>query len=120
VRILIVEDDHKLAGFLSRVLVEEGYVVDCCLRGQEAVKATLNGAYDLLLLDWMLPDLPGPDVCRHLRREGSQVPIVMVSARGQARDRALALDAGCNDYLVKPFDVDDLLARIQSALHRTS
>jgi two-component system, OmpR family, response regulator len=120
VRILVVEDDQRLARFLERVLAEEGYSVDRCLSGADAVTQARAIGYDVLLLDWMLPDLDGIEVCRQLRRSGSMVPILMLTARDQVSERVLGLDAGADDYLVKPFEVEELLARINALLRRSS
>jgi DNA-binding response OmpR family regulator len=117
-RILVVEDDQKLAGFLARVLTEEGYSVDRCATGADAMAQARTGVYELLLLDWMLPDLDGLELCRQLRRDGLSVPILMLTARDQVRERVLALDAGADDYLVKPFEIEELVARINALLRR--
>jgi two-component system, OmpR family, response regulator len=119
VRILLVEDDQRLARFLERVLAEEGYSIDRCSSGAEAVTQARSSAYDLVLLDWMIPDLDGIEVCRQIRRSGSAVPIFMLTARDQVSERVLGLDAGADDYLVKPFEVEELLARIHALLRRS-
>ncbi len=119
-RILVVEDDQRLARFLERVLTEEGYAVDRCASGADAVTQLRASGYDLVLLDWMLPDLDGIEVCRQIRRGGSPVPILMLTARDQVSERVLGLDAGADDYLVKPFEVEELLARINALLRRSA
>jgi DNA-binding response OmpR family regulator len=119
VLVLVVEDDQKLARFLERVLTEEGYAVDRCQSGADAVTQVRASAYDLVLLDWMIPDLDGIEVCRQLRRGGSAVPILMLTARDQVGERVLGLDAGADDYLVKPFEVEELLARIHALIRRS-
>lgn len=119
-KILVVEDDVKVARFIARVLGEEGYVTDLCGNGADAVKQAESGLYDLVILDWMLPDLDGLAVCRALRAAGSSVPIIMLTARGELRERVLGLETGADDYLVKPFEIDELLARIQAVLRRTA
>ncbi len=116
---LIVEDDVKVARFVARVLGEEGFVADVCSRGTDAVQQARSVDYDVILLDWMLPDLDGLEVCRELRRGGSVAPIIMLTARGEVRERVLGLAAGADDYVVKPFEIDELLARIQALLRRT-
>lgn len=116
---LIVEDDVKVARFVARVLGEEGFVADVCSRGADAVQQARAVDYDVILLDWMLPDLDGLEVCRELRRGGSVAPIIMLTARGEVRERVLGLAAGADDYVVKPFEIDELLARIQALLRRT-
>ena len=119
VKALIVEDDVKVAQFLARVLGEEGWVSDLCNHGAEAVARARTIDYDVILLDWMLPDLDGLAVCRELRRGGSAAPIIMLTARGEVRERVLGLEAGADDYMVKPFEIDELLARIHALLRRT-
>jgi DNA-binding response OmpR family regulator len=116
---LIVEDDAKVARFIARVLGEEGFTTDLCTSGADAVKQASAVAYDIVLLDWMLPDLDGLAVCRELRRGGGVAPIIMLTARGEVRERVLGLEAGADDYVVKPFEIDELLARVQALLRRT-
>ena len=116
---LIVEDDAKVARFIARVLAEEGFVTDICVSGADAVRQAGTLSYDVILLDWMLPDLDGLAVCRELRRGGLVTPILMLTARGELRERVLGLEAGADDYIVKPFEIDELLARIQAVLRRT-
>ncbi len=116
----MVEDDRKVARFLTRVFVEEGYAVDVCSRGTDALTQAADGLYDLVALDWMLPDLDGLSVCRELRRGGFTAPILMLTARGETRERVLGLDAGADDYLVKPFEVEELLARVRALLRRAT
>jgi DNA-binding response OmpR family regulator len=120
VRVLVVEDDQKLARFLVRVLVEEGFTVDRCSSGADAVTQARAGFYNLVLLDWMIPDLDGLEVCRQIRRSGSTVPILMLTARDQVGERVLGLDAGADDYLVKPFEIEELVARIHALLRRSA
>ncbi len=118
-RILAVEDDERLVVLLQRGLREEGHVVDACGTCADALGQAQTIAYDVILLDWMLPDLDGLAVCRALRRGGVATPIIMLTARGEVRERVLGLDAGADDYVVKPFEIDELLARIQALLRRT-
>jgi DNA-binding response OmpR family regulator len=118
-KVLIVEDDNKVARFIARVLGEEGFIADLCVQGGDAVRQASAVAYDVILLDWMLPDLDGLAVCRELRRVGLATPIIMLTARGEVRERVLGLDAGADDYMVKPFEIDELLARVQAVLRRT-
>ena len=119
-KILIVEDDRKVARFLKRVLSEESHVPDVCASGDDALVQIRSGVYDLVILDWMIPGIDGLDVCRHVRRAGSNVPILMLTARGELSERVLALNAGADDYLVKPFEVDELLARVTALLRRAA
>jgi DNA-binding response OmpR family regulator len=120
VKILVAEDDAKLARFLVRVLVEEGYVADSCAEGGEAILRASSGVYDAMVLDWMLPDIDGVSVCRSLREQGCPIPIVMLTARGELRERVLGLRSGADDYLVKPFEIDELLARLDAVLRRSA
>lgn len=117
-KILVTEDDAKLARFLVRVFVEEGFVADSCAEGSEAIVRALSGVYDMMVLDWMLPDMDGLSVCRSLRERGCQIPIVMLTARGELPERVLGLRAGADDYLVKPFEIDELLARMDAVFRR--
>lgn len=118
-RILVAEDDRRLAEILAQALIEAGWEVDVAQDGRIAYGQALPGGvgYDVLLLDWMLPGLDGVAVCRRLRDLGVTTPILMLTARSQVADRISGLDAGADDYLAKPFDLDELLARLR-ALHR--
>jgi DNA-binding response OmpR family regulator len=118
VKVLIVEDDRKLARFLQRVVAEEGLTADVASSGTDGVKQSSSGIYDLIVLDWMLPGLDGLEVCRQLRRSGVTTPILMLTARGEVAERVLGLQAGADDYLVKPFEVEELVARINALLRR--
>ena len=120
-RVLLAEDDARLAALLEQSLSEAGWEVEVVHDGRSAYGRALPGGlpYDVLLLDWMLPELDGVTVCRRLRDLGVTTPVLMLTARGQVRDRIEGLDAGADDYLPKPFDLDELLARLR-ALHRRS
>ena len=118
-KVLIVEDDDKVASFLARMLTEEGYIPDLCINGADALRQAQAVQYDAILLDWMLPDKDGLAVCRELRSAGSVTPILMLTARGQVRERVLGLESGADDYIVKPFEIDELLARLQAVIRRT-
>ena len=107
-KILVVEDNKKLASFLLRALTEEGYVVDVVGDGLTAVEQAQALAYELVILDWMLPEMDGLSVCRALRAKGSRVPILMLTARAEVPERIAGLDAGADDYLSKPFDLGEL------------
>lgn len=117
-KILIVEDDRKIAGFLLRAFTEEGYQVDVCRGGQEVTERLSLVPYDLVLLDWMLPDEDGLSVCKSLRAAGKQLPILMLTARDDVGEKVLALNAGADDYVTKPFHLAELLARVRSLLRR--
>jgi len=119
-KLLIIEDDPRLARFLTRVLREEGYVADLCATGEDGIRQALTGIYDVVLLDWMLPDFDGLTVCREVRRAGLATPVLMLTARGETRERVMGLDAGADDYLIKPFEIDELLARIRALLRRSA
>jgi two-component system, OmpR family, response regulator MprA len=117
-RILIIEDDEAILKVLRRVLTYEGYQVDTALEGQSGLNMVRDVLPDLIVLDWMLPGMDGLEVCRRLRAAGS-VPILMLTAKDTIQDRVQGLDAGADDYLVKPFELDELLARIRALLRRT-
>jgi DNA-binding response OmpR family regulator len=117
-RILVVEDEHKIAAFLRRGLVEEGYAVDLAYDGDEALDWYAVAPYDLIVLDVLLPKRSGIAVCRALRERGARIPILMLTARDAIEDRIQGLDAGADDYLVKPFAFGELLARIRALLRR--
>ena len=115
----MVEDDAKVARLLSRVLQEEGFVVDACASASDAITLGASLSYDLMVLDWMLPEGSGLDVCRTLRRRGIGAPIIMLTARGEVAERVLGLEAGADDYVCKPFHVDEFLARVHAVLRRS-
>jgi DNA-binding response OmpR family regulator len=119
-RVLVLEDDQKLARFLARVLAEEGFAVDLCARGLDAIAQAEGGLYDLVVLDWMVPETDGLSVCREIRRSGGTAPILMLTARGETRERVLGLEAGADDYMVKPFEVEEFVARVRALLRRTA
>jgi DNA-binding response OmpR family regulator len=118
IKLLLVEDSAKLSQFLVRAFREEGYVVDQCTSGADGLAQAASGVYDVIVLDWMLPDLDGIAVCRELRRRGTATPVLMLTARGETRERVLGLDAGADDYLVKPFELEELLARVRALVRR--
>lgn len=119
-KVLIVEDDRKLQSFIARALNEEGYVTDICRTGREALEQLGQITYDLVVLDWMLPEGDGLSVCRSLRERGSRVPVLMLTARDDVGEKVLALDAGADDYVTKPFHLAEFLARVRSLLRRTA
>jgi DNA-binding response OmpR family regulator len=117
--VLIVEDDPQLVELLSRIIEEEGdraVVHSSVASGREAALAL---GYDVMILDWMLPDGDGAALCRELRDKGVKKPILMLTARGETPDRVKGLKSGADDYLVKPFDVEELLLRLQGLLRRS-
>ena len=116
-RILIIDDDARLAAMVSDYLAAAGFTVERRLTGQEGLDAVARGTPDAVILDLMLPDLDGFEVCRRLRA-GSDVPIVMLTARGEDTDRIVGLELGADDYLAKPFNPRELLARIRAILRR--
>jgi two-component system OmpR family response regulator len=119
VRLLLVEDDAKLAHAVGRGLRHEGYAVDVASDGDAALLQAAVYDYDGILLDVMLPGRDGLEVCTELRERGCWAPVLMLTARGQVGDRILGLDVGADDYLAKPFDFGELLARLRALLRRT-
>lgn len=117
-RILVIEDDEAILAFLRRGLAYDGYIVDTATDGQTGLILAADNPPDLVVLDWMLPGIDGLEVCRRLR-SSNNVPILMLTARTSVNDRVQGLDAGADDYLVKPFNLDELLARIRALLRRT-
>ena len=111
-KILIVEDQKQMAMFIEMELVHEGYEVDTAYDGREGLEKVENNEYDLILLDIMIPSLNGIEVCRRIR-QFSNVPIIMLTAKSDVPDKVLGLDVGANDYLTKPFAIEELLARIR-------
>jgi DNA-binding response OmpR family regulator len=118
VRILLVEDDDLLAAGIRDTLERALYAVEWVPDGAQALAALKSNAFDLVVLDLGLPKVDGVEVLRQVRGEGGAVPVIVLSARDTAPDRVLGLDAGADDYLVKPFDVDELLARVRAQLRR--
>ena len=119
-RILLVEDEPGLVLTLVDRLSSEGYTVDTVADGNEAEACAMNGRYDLVILDLMLPHKSGFDICRDLRREGFGAPILMLTARSQITDKVVGLKLGADDYLTKPFEMIELLARVEALLRRSS
>ncbi len=117
--ILLVEDDARLAEMLHEYLGEAGFRVQVAATGQSALQQFAGADYDAVILDLMLPDMDGLDVCRRLH-EGSDVPVLMLTARGDATDRIVGLELGADDYLPKPFEPRELLARLRAILRRRS
>ena len=117
-RVLLVEDEPRVAGFVAKGLREQTYAVDVARDGEEALYYARENLYDLVILDLMLPVKDGYSVCRELRGAGFRVPILMLTARGAVEDRVAGLDCGADDYLVKPFDFKELLARLRALTRR--
>lgn len=117
-KILLVDDETALTAPLSRVLVREGYEVDVACDGDEGNQRALQGSYDLLILDWMLPGQSGLSICQQLRSQGDRTPVLFLTAKDTLDDRVDGLDAGADDYLVKPFELRELLARVRALLRR--
>lgn len=118
--ILIAEDDVRLGRLLVYMLQTEGYTVDLSTEGEDAFTKIEQNHYDLALLDWMLPGLSGLEICRMMRENGILIPVLMLTARDKVADRVAGLDAGADDYVIKPFEFDELLARVRSLLRRNS
>ncbi len=117
--ILIVEDEAKLAQFIKLELEYEDYQVTIAADGLTGMAAAREVNPDLILLDWMLPGISGPEICRRLRSTGDKVPIILLTAKDEISDRVSGLDAGADDYIIKPFSIEELLARVRASLRRT-
>nr|WP_238483802.1 response regulator transcription factor [Anaerosporobacter faecicola] len=117
-KILIVEDENKIARFLELELKYEGYEVEIAGDGRQGYQKAMQEDVDLVILDVMLPGLSGLEVCRRVRQEGRQVPIIMLTAKDDVTDKVAGLDMGADDYMTKPFAIEELLARIRVALNR--
>ena len=119
-RLLIVDDDPELRVFLRTELEIEGYACTEAGSGKQALMQLRESRWDLLLLDWTLPDFSGVEICRRLRGSDDQTPVLMLTARDDVRERVEALDAGADDYLTKPFSIEELLARVRARLRSAS
>lgn len=118
-RLLVVEDEAHIAAGLKLNLELEGYVVDVAATARDARALQLQHRFDVIILDVMLPDMSGFDLLRGMRAAGNRTPVLMLTARSSAADRVTGLDAGADDYLAKPFELDELLARVRSKLRRS-
>lgn len=119
-RVLIVDDERKITAYVKRGLEEQGYAVDAAYTGREALEWVDVVAFDVIVLDVMLPEVDGVTVCRTLRERGIRVPILMLTARDTIDDRVIGLDAGADDYVVKPFAIKELLARLRALTRRAT
>jgi len=117
-KLLIIEDDPRTGAMLRRGLEEEGFDITLCDEGEEGEYLARNGHYDLIILDWMLPGKSGIEILRSLRDEGVLTPILMLTARGEIEDKLTGFEGGADDYLPKPFDFEELLARIRALYRR--
>ena len=119
-RVLVVEDERKISMYLKRGLEEQGYAVDTAFTGREALDWAEGAPYDIIILDIMLPEMDGLAVCRELRKQDNRTPILMLTARDAVDDRVSGLDVGADDYLVKPFALKELLARLRAMSRRNA
>lgn len=119
-KVLLVEDDRKIASFVCKALGEQGFVVDECHDGNEGLSLALDSAYDLILLDIMVPGPDGLSILRRIREKGNSVPVILLTARSSPAERVEGLNLGADDYLPKPFYLDELIARIYAILRRSS
>jgi len=118
-KILLVDDEVELTDPLSRLLSREGYEVDVATEGTAGCELATRGSYDLLILDWMLPGMNGLEICREVRSRQDSTPVLFLTAKDTLDDRVDGLDAGADDYLVKPFELRELLARVRALLRRS-
>lgn len=119
-RLLVVEDEPKMARMLQRGLAEEGHQPDVCASGEAALQQAMDVPYDVIVLDWGLPGLDGVSVLREWRKRGLSTPVLLLTARGSTGEKVTGLRAGADDYLVKPFDFDELLARLEALGRRAA
>lgn len=117
---LIVEDNYELNRTLKEILELNGYLVESAYDGEEALDYILSGDYDIIILDILLPKLDGYEVCKIIRDKGIKTPVLMLTAKGTIQDKVKGLDIGADDYLVKPFEIEELLARIRALIRRNS
>ncbi len=117
-KILLVEDDKKVADFISRGLTSEGYLVETAINGQDGYEQALDEFYDVILLDWMIPGMSGIELLKKIREQNKQIPILILTAKDSIEDRVRGLDEGADDYLTKPFAFAELVARIRALVRR--
>lgn len=119
-RILVTDDEPSMRQGLADNLEFEGYKVDMAANGMEALDLLSKEPYDLLILDVMMPELSGFDVCKKLRQQGNNIPVILLTAKGEEIDRVLGLELGADDYITKPFSLRELLARVKAILRRSN
>lgn len=119
-RVLIIEDEHKIANALRRVLQQEHFAVDICYDGEEGLAMASTEPYDLAIIDLGLPTLSGIEVIKKIREQGIHMPIIILTAKGSIADKVAGLDSGADDYILKPFAMDEVLARVRALLRRPS
>jgi DNA-binding response OmpR family regulator len=117
-KILLVEDEHKIAQAIKQGFKQEHFNVEVCYDGEEGLAAALAEEYDVIILDRMLPAMDGLEICKSIRAKGIQTPVLILTAKGQVKDRVWGLNSGADDYLVKPFSFEELLARVRALLRR--
>ena len=117
-RVLVVEDERRMAGYICQALLEEGFAVDCAYDGRSALDMVEAYEYDVIVLDLMLPGIDGLTLCERVRKDGKPTSVLILSARDLVEDRVIGLNAGADDYLVKPFATQELLARVRALLRR--
>ncbi len=117
-RILVVEDEQRIANSIKKGLEQERYAVDVAYSGTDGFDLASSEDYDVIILDLLLPEMDGLEICRKLRAEGKHTPILMLTAKGQTQDKVTGLDSGADDYLTKPFSFEELLARIRALIRR--
>lgn len=117
-RLLLIEDEHAIARAITRGLEHESYSVDVAFDSQSGIDFALSETYDCMIIDWMLPGKSGVEICKEVRKQGNHTPILMLTAKGTVEDKVKGLDSGADDYLVKPFAFEELLARIRALTRR--
>jgi DNA-binding response OmpR family regulator len=117
-RVLVVEDERKVGSFIKRAMEEESYAVDLCEDGAQGLDLALSGSYDVIVIDLMLPNLPGLEILRRIRKEKIHTPVLILTAQSKVDQKVKGLDAGADDYLTKPFAIDELVARVRVLLRR--
>ena len=117
-RVLIIEDEHKIANALKRVFQQEHYAVDVCYDGEEGLAMGTNQPYDIMIIDLGLPKKDGLEVIKELRQQSVHTPVIVLTAKGSTSEKVAGLDAGADDYILKPFAMDEVLARVRALLRR--